>query len=195
VAQRLQHGPRLDRICAVTGTVSEVAALQDAVDVGLAWLYATVQPDTAILQHHGVPVAAVGDRRLSFCPAGVNRLPVVVVDVIGVTYIGDSLRPQNPLAAGELEALADLLGRSVPVATTWNGHPAATGSIGLARPAHPSLVAAVARYHARCPQHDSVFCSRTGCSWYRDGNRTVIYPSSGHNLCSRGVQSAVNVES
>lgn len=179
----------------MNGAGSDVGALQATVDAGLAWLYDTVQPDTAILQHHGVPLAAVGDRRLSFCPVGVNRLPVVVVEVVGVTYIGNSLRPQNPLAAGELEELAALLRRSVPVATTWNGHPATTGSISLARPAHPSLVAAVARYHARCPQHDSVFCSRTGCSWYRDGNRTVIYPSIGHPLCSRGAQTAVSVDS
>lgn len=176
-------------------TATGVDALQSAVEAGLAWLYDTVQPDTAILQHHGVPVAAVGNRRLSFCPVGVNRLPVVVVDVVGVTYIGDSLRPQNPLVAGELEALAALIGRSVPVATMWNGHPAVTGSVGLARPAHPSLAAAVARYHARCPEHDSVFCSRTGCSWYRNGHRTVIYPGSGNNSCAGHAETAVSVTS
>jgi hypothetical protein len=173
----------------------DVDRLQATVDAGLAWLYDTEQPDTAILQHHGVPLPAVGNRRLSFCPVGFNRQPVVVVNVVTVTYIEDSLRPHNPLAAGELEALAALIGRSAPVSTTWNGHPAATGSIGLARPAHPSLVAAVTRYHARCPEHDSVFCSRTGCGWYRDGHRTVIYPHSGDNSCAVGAQTTVSVRS
>lgn len=173
----------------------DVHALQASVDAGLAWLYDTEQPDTAILQHHGVPLAAVGNRRLRFCPVGFNQRPVVVVDVVHVTYIGASLRPQNPLAAGELEALATMVGRSVPVAKTWNGHPAVTGSIGLARPAHPSLVAAVARYHARCPQHHTVFCGHTGCSWYRDGHLTVVYPRSGDNSCADGAQTTVSVES
>ncbi|GGT67508.1 hypothetical protein P6B95_02045 [Streptomyces atratus] len=52
--------------------------------------------------------------------------------------------------------------RGLPVRTTWNGLPAVTGSLSLARPAHPTLVTAVQRYHRGCTVHPE---RRVLCDW------------------------------
>ena len=151
--------------------------LDATLEIGLRWLYRTEQPAGAVLQHHGMPLPATGNRKLRFCPAGANGRPVVVINVVNVEWGDPGQGPANPLAAGELEALAAAIAHTgTPVAQTWNGHPGITGSVGLAHRAHPTLRAAVDRYRAGCPQHHTVFCSRQGCSWYRDGNAKARYP-------------------
>ncbi|MFE3657237.1 hypothetical protein [Streptomyces sp. NPDC059165] len=142
---------------------------------GLCWLYETEQPADAHAQHHGEMLAADGNRTYSFVPVGARKLPVVVVDVARVEWIDNGPNelktPANPLEPGELEALAaELERRGFPVDGTWNGHPGITGSVGLRRPAHPSQVAAVERYHRGCQDHParSVFCD---CEVWRAGFR------------------------
>ena len=148
-------------------------------DAGLHWLYETAQPDDAHAQHHGEQLAADGNRTYRFVPVGAENLPVIVVDVAKVEYKpgpdGDMV-PANPLEPGELEALAaELERRGFPVRSTWNGHPAISGSVGLARPAHPEQIAAVERYHAGCLEHPrrSVFCD---CEAWQAGFRRVVRP-------------------
>lgn len=155
----------------------ELAATVEAhlpvVRSGLRWVYETEQPDSAVLQHHGEGLPSVANRNVSFCPVGWARHVVVVLAVSKVEYgPGPGCRPENPLARGELEAFAGLLRQlGQRVVKTWNGHPWVSGSVALGRPAHPSLVAAVQRYHAGCPRHGGVFCR---CGWYGDGNSDLV---------------------
>jgi hypothetical protein len=149
-----------------------------ALTLGLRWLYETVQPDDARAQHHGEMLAADGNRTYRFIPVGACDLPVVAVDVTKVEWVDvDPItrKPANGLEPGELAALADeLRRRGYEVRDTWNGAAGGiTGSIGLARPAHPSQVAAVERYHRGCPDHPrrSVFCD---CEAWRAGFRRVV---------------------
>ncbi|MEU0497974.1 hypothetical protein [Mycobacterium sp. NPDC006124] len=147
---------------------------RDALCSGLAWLYETEQPEAAILQHHGDGLASHGNRSVRFIPVGWGGRVVIVVEVTKVDYRSDpgARGPRNPLAVDELDAFTALLADlGHAVVHRWNGHPAATGSLALAEPAHPSLRAAVARYHAGCPRHRSVLCR---CGWYGEGYRHVI---------------------
>lgn len=141
--------------------------------IGLRWLFDTTQPDMALQQHHGQQIGSVGNRTLRFIPSGWNGHAIVVVDVTHVDYGQPHQPPRNPLAPGELAAFADLLdGMGEDVAATWNGHPAITGSLALATPAHPSLQAAVSRYTAGCQRHGGDrFCP---CDWYVRGHRHIV---------------------
>ncbi|MER7707174.1 hypothetical protein ABTX81_30275 [Kitasatospora sp. NPDC097605] len=145
---------------------------------GLAWLYDTEQPDGAILQHHGAHLGTHGNRRYSVTPTGAVDLPVLVVDIADPDFDFQRQAPRNVLAPGELAVLAAALTRlGAEVRTTWNGT-GITGSVGLRRPAHPTLVAAVDRYRARCPTHHSVFCGREqACTWYATGNALITRPT------------------
>jgi hypothetical protein len=89
----------------------------------------------------------------------------------------------NPLGESEMaevaEALADM---GVSVLDRWNGTHE-TGSLSLAETAHPSLLAAVRRYHDTCPEHRTVFCGHGSgqgghdCSWYRRGAALLVQPA------------------
>ncbi|MFE7106597.1 hypothetical protein ACFU98_35155 [Streptomyces sp. NPDC057575] len=148
---------------------------------GLRWLYETGQPDNAWQGHHGLLLRAPAANRLySFIPANDWKRPVVAVDVAKIEWIDNGPNelktPANPLAAGELESLAaELRSLGYEFTATWNGYPQTTGSVGLARPAHPSLLAAVDRYHAGCLVHPkrSVFCD---CDAWREGFTRIIRP-------------------
>lgn len=159
-----------------------MTTLAAILDTGLGWLYDTAQPDDAHTDHHGIVLHLPdANRWYGFCPTGARNLPVVCVDVTKVEYkfdrVGGSV-PANPLEVDELESLADeLRRRGFNVDDTWNGHPGVTGSVGLARPAHPSLVAAVDRYRRGCTDHPqrSVFCD---CEEWRAGFRCVVRPAA-----------------
>lgn len=156
----------------------ELAAILDA---GLCWLYDTEQPDDAHHQHHGIVLGLPDTNRLyGFCPAGWGNRPVVSVDVAKVEYKldgdGDTI-PANPLDVLELDALAaELKRRGFTPSSTWNGHPGVTGSVGLARAAHPTLTAAVDRYRRGCIVHPDrgVFCD---CEAWRAGYRRILQPT------------------
>jgi hypothetical protein len=155
----------------ITVTYPNLSAI---LDTGLRWLYETVQPDDAHQQHHGITIGLPATNRLyGFCPDGAEHLPVVVVNVAKPELRPNDL-PANPLEPGELFDLAqELETRGFTVRTTWNGHPAITGSVSLVRPAHPTLVAAVQRYHRGCVVHPerSVFCDCE--AWRAEGVRIV----------------------
>lgn len=143
----------------------------------LAWLYDTVQPDGALVSHHG-EVLAVGNLIIG-AAADSAGLPVIVVSVGKCRWDGDDpdvLR--NPLAGpAERDRYTALLGQlGHQVLDSWNWQPGAcTGSLHLTRPAHPSLRAAQARYRAGCTEHPdkSVFCK---CGWWVTGHQLLIKP-------------------
>ncbi len=157
----------------------EAPDFRAALAAGLAWIYETEQPDDAIPAIHGYSTQ-VADRILRFIGAGYEGRPVVVVDVAEPVYAhpGPSADLLNPLGgAAEMDALAAAIraaGREV--GHWWNGM-GTTGSVGLATPAHPSLLAGLRRYSAQCPTHRSVFCSANGCTWLRDGLRRTAQPA------------------
>lgn len=155
--------------------------LATTLTAGLRWLYETEQPDNACQEHHGLLLRAPTTNRLySFIPANDGRRVVVAVNVATIEWIDNGPNelktPANPLEPGELVALAaDLRALGFEVTSTWNGHPQTTGSVGLARPAHPSLLAAVDRYHAGCLVHPrrGAFCD---CEAWRAGYDRVVRP-------------------
>ncbi|WP_060886218.1 hypothetical protein [Streptomyces caniscabiei] len=163
----------------MTTTPRTLAAI---LDTGLGWLYDTVQPDDAHQQHHGLTLhLPEANRWYGFCPTGAHRLPVVSVDVLKIEWIdngpNDVQTPANPLDPDELTDLAaELRRRGFDVDGTWNGHPSTTGSVGLARTAHPTLIAAVDRYRKGCLEHPrrSVFCD---CDAWNAGFRRVVRPT------------------
>lgn len=158
-------------------TTTRLDMLRHVVAVSLDWLYDTEQPDGAILNHHGITPwrSEPANRYLEVCPRVKDDLPVLVLEVLHRDHHGPASRPRNTLERGELEQLATIVQElGEPVLDIWNGHPATTGSVQLARPAHPTLVAAVERYHRGCPDHTGgVFC---GCGWYAVGNRLIRKP-------------------
>ncbi|MFJ6440241.1 hypothetical protein [Streptomyces sp. NPDC091649] len=149
---------------------------------GLRWLYETEQPDNAWQEHHGLLLPEPATNRLyRFIPANDGRRVVVAVDVASIEWIDNGPNelktPANPLESGELAALAaDLGALGFEVTSTWGGHPQTTGSVGLARTAHPSLLAAVDRYRAGCLDHPqrAVFCD---CDAWRAGFDRVVQPA------------------
>lgn len=145
-----------------------VAPDRDALAAGIEWLYRTVQPDGAIIQHHGTGISGAFGRYYGFCPEGAHALPVITVQT------ADSV---SLLAAGEMAANAEVIKTlGVGVREQWNGDGCISGSFGLIEPAHPSLLAAVARYRAHCPEHESPFCSSDGCDWFSRGSRLIAGP-------------------
>jgi hypothetical protein len=162
--------------------MTEQTTFDTVLTAGLRWLYETEQPDNAWQGHHGLLLRAPATNRLySFITSDYRRrLPMVAVDVARIEWIDNGPNelktPANPLVAGELEALAaELRILGFEVSSTWNGHPQTTGSVGLVRPAHPSLLAAVDRYRAGCLVHPkrSVFCD---CDAWREGFTRIIRP-------------------
>lgn len=154
--------------------MTDQPTLNAVLDTGLGWLFDTVQPDDAHQQHHGISISLPSANRVyGFCPDGFEHRPVVSVEVAKpeLQMYGP---PLNPLEPDELFDLAqELERRSFTVRTTWNGHPGTGGSVGLVRDAHPTLVAAVQRYHRGCTVHPerSVFCD---CErWRAEGARIV----------------------
>jgi hypothetical protein len=143
-------------------------------DAGLTWLYDTVQPDDAHQFHLGTSIDLPAyNRYYGFCPDGGEHLPTVIINVGKLRFLPGRLQ-EHPLTPRELDDLAaELERRGFPVRATWNGFPASTGSVGLARPAHPTMVAAVERYHRGCTVHPkrSVFCD---CEhWRAEGARGI----------------------
>lgn len=145
--------------------------VKTAVIHGLAWLYEIEQPPGALVDHHGITVRVVDEARmLHFIPEGSGFAPVIVLGV-------DTFLPGHTSARlnmGELDALAQWC-RFIrtDVAKTWNGQ-GESGSIGLVRTAHPSLLTAVEKYRAGCTTHNrSVFCD---CGWKRHGRSLLRIP-------------------
>lgn len=115
--------------------------------IGLRWLYDTPQPAGSVVdprahQLHSVP----GRRILRFDPAGRNG--AVTVELVAARY---EIR-DRALAAAELAAFGEVVdGLGEEITGTWLGRGGAIGAVELARPAHPSLLAAVKRFENGAP--------------------------------------------
>lgn len=148
-------------------------AQRDTLRAGMDWLYRTEQTDPAsIVSHHGIGSPAVDGRSFVFVPSGFHPVdaPVVVVSVADPRYEGPLSQRVlvNPLQPGEMAVVeAQLREWGHEIHSSWNGlheH----GSVGLATPAHPSLLAALARNRKGCPHHPKeILCDWDGCPWYR----------------------------
>lgn len=150
-------------------------------DTGLRWLFDTVQPDDAHQHHLGISInLPAANRVYGFYPSEAARgggQSVVTVDV-GKVERDEDLTPLNPLGVDELASLAaNLEARGLDLRQTWNGHPGVTGSVGLARPPHPTLVAAVQRYRRGCTEHPkkAVFCD---CQAWRAEAGRIVNPGA-----------------
>ncbi|WP_367139734.1 hypothetical protein [Saccharothrix sp. HUAS TT1] len=144
----------------------------------MRWGFHVEQPDAAIVPHSGASLTApaTANRRYSLIPE-VGGWPVLVVDVVDSQWDSAKYAHGVVLHPDELDCLhlaLDSMG--FQVVERWNGHPTTTGSLRLAgRQAHPSLLAAVKRYHAGCPDHPAkgLFCD---CGWYQAGHRDSVQP-------------------
>ena len=152
-----------------------------ALAAGLRWLYATIQPDDALVERRGARIKA-GDRVLRFLPISTTGNPLIVVDLPNVRRGISSLSPPlNALPPDELPSPAsELAALGIPSAAQhYHG---ITGTIVLDVPAHRSLIAAVRRYDRGCPRHQTqlgeapVRDGGKGCTWHVYGHRRAIWP-------------------
>jgi len=144
----------------------------DTLQAGLEWLYTTEQDDEeSIVSHHGINAPVVEGRRYMFVPSGFHPVaaPVIVVTVADPQYTGPLFHQKlvNPLEPGEVAGLqAQMQEWGYEVHSRWNGEHE-TGSVGLATPAHPSLLAALERQRKGCPDHPKqILCRWDGCPWW-----------------------------
>lgn len=147
-----------------------------ALAAGLQWLLRTEQPKGAICQHHGVVIHTRGNRYFSFMPGNSEGRATVAISIHKVERDMRTLELHNPLERNEMATLErDLTEMGVRVVDTWNGDGCDSGSLALAQPISPSLVAAVDLYRAGCQQHPSrnVFCD---CGWFRRGADLLVLP-------------------
>lgn len=173
-------------------------------EAALRWFYETEQPADAVISHHGLSFPPLtGNRTVRLVPTGREGLPTIFIDVTNVRYArvrGEEVTA-NPLDPGEINRVVRLLTKlGAQVTATWHGGGGrVSGSISLARPAHPTLLKAVNRYRAGCPEHNrDVFCP---CGWknetaavkpclapipetFQDGDEAPACGQAGHN--SRG---------
>ncbi|KAB7754422.1 Uncharacterised protein [Mycobacteroides abscessus subsp. abscessus] len=121
----------------MTTPALDITANLPALLIGLRWLYDTEQPTHARQDPHGQHLPTPAGRTLHFIPSGTAGHVLIVIE---------AAKPAS-LAPGELAAFADLLDDlGETVLSTYNGYPGTTAALALARPAHPTLRAAVARF-------------------------------------------------
>ncbi|MEZ0053288.1 hypothetical protein ABIA30_004317 [Mycobacterium sp. MAA66] len=134
-----------------------------AVLIGLRWLYDTVQPPQSAIdpRGHSLP-SARGSRSLRFDPVG--RYGLAVVEIFGSAR---SESGDGALATAEIAAFGDLVdGLGEEVIATWTGTGNVIGGLALARSAHPSLLAAVARFreHGLAEMEDAIDLRAVQCA-------------------------------
>jgi hypothetical protein len=167
----------------ITTTISAQPGIDAALVAGLRWLYATNQPEDALVERAGARVKTA-ERLLRFLPLTNTGTPLIVVDLLHVNWgISSYSPPLNSLPPDELPSLAAELAALGIHAGAQHYH-GITGTIVLDAPAHPSLIAAVHRYDQGCPRHRTQLCEAPvrdggqGCSWHADGHRRAIWPTS-----------------
>jgi hypothetical protein len=148
---------------------------------GITWLTTSRQPDDAVTQHHGLGHRVADGIIVRFAPTQPQGAPenTAVVSIDAGYYPGaPSPRPRlltDSDCARFEEAITAAGGH---VIDSWNGPGCITGGWAITG-ISPTLAAAVARYRAGCPIHDTVFCPDRPkpCTWYRDGYARLIQPT------------------
>lgn len=148
---------------------------------GLNWLYRTVQPDTALVEHCGARLRTAA-RTLRFLPVAHAGNPLVVIEVDVHRGLGRVTGPAAVISDSEiLDVAAELAAHKLPAVARQNH--GLTATLGLSEPAHESLRAAVARFSAGCPYHHSLVCEApvsaggAACPWHTHGHRAAIWPA------------------
>jgi hypothetical protein len=167
---------------------------QRVLAAGLYWLFDTVQPDGALDSHHGTGPRSAEDRTYSFIPSGHAGMPVVVMEIHESAKRWAPRRGlmelANPLTDADVTEFEDRLTKlGHTPARSWNGAGCDTVSMQLAERAHPTLLAAVAKYRRGCPEHAGPLCSWDGCKWYPDARAKLVHPSwpvVDRCICRRG---------
>lgn len=161
-----------------------LTSTHDVLTAGLDWLYHTVQPDTALVEHFGARLRTTG-RTLRFLPIASAGNPLIVIEADVHRGFGRPCAPTSLLSEAEiLDLAARLEERNVPAAAHHNH--GLTATIALARLAHDSLRAAVARFTAGCPYHHSQVCEApvsaggASCPWHSQGHSAAIWPAHPH---------------
>lgn len=180
---------------------AEWTALEENLRIGAEWVQSGVQPDGAMITHHGLGTHCGGGLRLSITGAGWHQHMVKGSGVVlfelkrsDDQYLAGVPEP-DPFTEDECNELVDLVrATGLEVIETWNGAPWRTFSIGY-HGAGEGLVRATQRYRDHCPRHGSVFCGHSlafagkdpdelnerqrdeyDCTWASDGYRTLVPP-------------------
>jgi hypothetical protein len=154
---------------------------------GLEWLYTTVQPDAALVEHCGARLKT-GPHYLRFLPVGNAGAPLIVIaaDIHRATgslrsNCGRLCSPTPPLGEPEVLAVVAEL-ESYGVHTCAHHTYALTATVALTTPPHHSLLAAVARWANGCPYHHSQVCDAPvgshgqACPWRKEGRQAAVWP-------------------
>lgn len=136
-------------------------SLEDAIARGLRWLREVEQPADAIVFHLGDQTRAAGFA-IDFTPRLGGSSIVCVAKLVRIDLEDarrDTERDPRLLKKAELERVVRALEvQGASVVDSWNGVGLFSGSFRVALELHPSLAAALTRYHDGCPKHGSVFC-------------------------------------
>lgn len=155
----------------------------DLLTEGLRWLHDTPQPASAIIDSRGAAALTPRNRIIRWVPLAWGWKASIIVDVAHVEW-GLSGGPLNPMPSSEILALAvELHHHGADIIDIRCRTTGLTGTIALARPAHPTLRAAVRRYMQGCPLHHNRICGRPeargghNCTWFSAGQRGVTWPA------------------
>lgn len=143
----------------------DVTANLPALLLGLRWLYDTSQPATAVQDPRGQHLHTPAARTVYFIPSGASGHVLIIIEANPDKPDLDGHHIGRTLAPGELAAFADLiedLGETV--ISTYNGYPGSIAALALARPAHPTLLAAVTRFSDGHHPHE--LHEPCQCHWY-----------------------------
>jgi hypothetical protein len=134
---------------APAAAAADVTAHLPVLLLGLKWLYDTTQPPGSVQHPGGDALPSAGARVLTFVPSGPNGWGALRID---------TTEPENPVTPAELAAFVDLLDGMGEVVVSMSTDAGGDLCV-LARPVHPTMRAAVARYTAKCPVHgDNTKC-------------------------------------
>lgn len=173
-------------------SAQRVQTLTPSLASGISWLFDVVQPPTALVRPEGVALPVVAGRRLIFAPGGAGQGAAVIIQAAAGHPGGDLEDEEISQLALAVEGIA---GVAVRVETPTGAVRAAR--IQLSRSAHPSLLAALARFRSGCPVHHRPACGHTRgaeapCQWFARGARALIAPAEPVVLPAVPVRHAVS---
>lgn len=183
----------------------EWTVVEEAVREGCEWLMHSRQPKNAGIHHSGKAGTHVGghlgvsftpwghftnrrgprktgsfspDRTLNMKEKGYGTVCFQMPDNEWVDYDSDPWRYGPPIPAftdAERKWLTELVrSTGADVDQDWSSGDR-SHSVGV-RNVTPTLKRAASNYMDGCPEHDTVFCSKDGCDWYKRIHNTTTWP-------------------